>query len=287
MTSARSADHPVYLDHAATTPMVPAAVRAMTDVFTTVGNASSLHGSGRAAPPSHRGGPRVHRRRPRRPAVRGDLHLRRHRERQPRGQGHLLGPARRRPAAARRILASAVEHHAVLDAVEWLAEHEGAQVTWLRRRRATAGCTRTRCATIADHPDDVALVTVMWANNEVGTVMPIRELAASPPSTASRCTPTPCRPSASSPSTSPPAAVDALTRHRPQDRRPDGRRRAAAGRGTSPCVPLLHGGGQERDVRSGTLDVAGDRRARHRGGAARRDRRAATPRAADRPARRA
>ena len=40
---------PVYLDHAATTPMLPAAIEAMTSVLTTVGNASSLHTSGRAA----------------------------------------------------------------------------------------------------------------------------------------------------------------------------------------------------------------------------------------------
>ena len=40
---------PVYLDHAATTPMHPAAIEAMTTVFGTVGNASSLHSAGRVA----------------------------------------------------------------------------------------------------------------------------------------------------------------------------------------------------------------------------------------------
>ena len=119
MTSARSADHPVYLDHAATTPMVPAAVRAMTDIFRTVGNASSLHGSGRAA-----------RRRieEARESIAADLGAR------PSEVIFTSGGtesdnlavkgifwARRDADPDRvRILASSVEHHAVLDAVEWL-----------------------------------------------------------------------------------------------------------------------------------------------------------------------
>src|SRR6478672_9538821 len=120
----------VYLDHAATTPMHPAAIEAMTAVLATVGNASSLHTTGRAA--------------------------RRRMEEARETLAQLLGarPSEvifaaggtesdnlavkgifwaRRDAdpARRRIVASAVEHHAVLDAVEWLATHEGAVVTWL------------------------------------------------------------------------------------------------------------------------------------------------------------
>ena len=83
-----------YLDHAATTPMLPEAVEAYVAALRDVGNASSLHAAGRRARRRGRGGPGAGRRRARRPAVRGDLHRRRHRERQPRGQGHLLGPPR-------------------------------------------------------------------------------------------------------------------------------------------------------------------------------------------------
>ena len=46
----------------------------------------------------------------------------------------------------RRVLASAVEHHAVVDSVEWLARHEGAEVELAAGGPRTAGCTRTRCA---------------------------------------------------------------------------------------------------------------------------------------------
>ena len=74
-----------------------------------------------------------------------------------------------------RILASAVEHHAVLDAVEWLVAHEGASVTWLEVDSLGRVHPDVLAAALGD---DVALVTVMWANNEVGTIQPIVDLAA-------------------------------------------------------------------------------------------------------------
>ena len=87
--------------------------------------------------------------------------------------------AGRRPAAAACWL-SAVEHHAVLDGVEWLGEHEGAEVVWLPGRRRRAASTSTACASelAARTRTHVALVTVMWANNEVGTVQPVAEVVA-------------------------------------------------------------------------------------------------------------
>ncbi|EUA33930.1 aminotransferase class-V family protein [Mycobacterium xenopi 3993] len=166
----------VYLDHAATTPMYPAAIEAMTAVLATVGNASSLHSTGRAARrrmeesreliaeklgarPSEviftAGGTESDNL-----AVKGIYWARR--DAQPRH---------------RRIVTTAVEHHAVLDSVTWLAEHEGAEVTWLPV--APDGSVSPAALRDAlDGYDDVALVSVMWANNEVGTIMPIAELAA-------------------------------------------------------------------------------------------------------------
>ena len=92
---------PVYLDHAATTPMHPAAIEAMTAVLATVGNASSLHGTGRVARR------RMEESRETLAKLLGarpsevDLHRGRHRERQPGRQGHLLGaPRRRTPPSA-------------------------------------------------------------------------------------------------------------------------------------------------------------------------------------------
>lgn len=166
----------VYLDHAATTPMHPAAVEAMTAVLGTVGNASSLHTSGRAARrrieesreliadklgarPSEviftAGGTESDNL-----AVKGIYWARRDAE--PRH---------------RRIVTSEVEHHAVLDSVNWLVEHEGAEVTWLPTA-PDGSVSAAALREVLTHHDDVALVSVMWANNEVGTVLPVAELAA-------------------------------------------------------------------------------------------------------------
>ncbi len=166
-----------YLDHAATTPMLPEAIAAVTAALGEVGNASSLHGSGRrarrlveesreqlaaalGARPSEviltAGGTEADNL-----AVKGIYWARRDAE-----------PRRRR------IIASSIEHHAVLDAVEWLVTHEGADVTWLPVDRHGTVTPSALRAALADDPDSVALVTVMWANNEVGTVQPVAELAA-------------------------------------------------------------------------------------------------------------
>ncbi|MCZ9341991.1 aminotransferase class V-fold PLP-dependent enzyme, partial [Streptomyces sp. TRM76130] len=86
--------------------------------------------------------------------------------------------ARRDADPARtRVLASPVEHHAVLDAVHWLGEHEGATVEYLPVDAHGRVHPEALREAIARDPGDVALATVMWANNEIGTVLPVRELA--------------------------------------------------------------------------------------------------------------
>src|SRR5690606_35325619 len=161
---------------------------------------------------------------------------------------------RRSDPRRRRVLAGSVEHHAVLDAVQWLADHEGAEVTWLQVDQHGQVRPEVLRAAIEENPDDVALATVMWANNEVGTINPLPELAAV---CAQYDIPV------HTDAVQAIGAVDvafgssgaralALTGHKLCG--PYGAGVLLLGRDT-PCVPLLHGGGQERDVRSGTLDV--------------------------------
>jgi len=241
-----------YLDHAATTPMLPAVAAAMTAAFAEVGNASSLHASGRRARrTAEESRERLAAALGARPsevvftgggtesdnlAVKGIFWARR--EADPR---------------RRRVVASAVEHHAVLDAVDWLQRHEGAEVTWLPVDRLG----RVHPGALAEVlGDDVALVTVMWANNEVGTVQPVRELAevaheyGVPLHTdAVQAVGTLDVDFAAS-------GVDAMTLTGHKIGGPFGAGALLLGRDVA-CTPLLHGGGQERDVRSGTLDTAG------------------------------
>ncbi len=77
-----------------------------------------------------------------------------------------------------RILVSSIEHHAVEETCEWLEKAEGAQLEWIPVDAHGSVNPQTVRELIEKNPEDVALVTVMWANNEVGTVQPIPEIAA-------------------------------------------------------------------------------------------------------------
>jgi len=154
----------------------------------------------------------------------------------------------------RRILASAVEHHAVLDAVEWLVAHEGAVVQWLEVDGEGRVHPAVLEAALARDPSDVALVTVMWANNEVGTLQPVRALADLAHEHDVPFHTDAVQAVGQVPVDVAASGVDALTLAGHKLGGPLGVGALVLGRDVA-CVPLLHGGGQERDVRSGTLDA--------------------------------
>src|SRR3954451_24758110 len=117
-----------YLDHAATTPMVPEAISAMSEALSTVGNASSLHSSGRRARRMVEEGREI---------IAEALGARPSEviftaggtESDNLAVKGIFWARKAADPAHRRILASTVEHHAVLDTVEWLAEHAEAEIT--------------------------------------------------------------------------------------------------------------------------------------------------------------
>jgi cysteine desulfurase len=155
-----------------------------------------------------------------------------------------------------RIIASAVEHHAVLDAVEWLARHEGAEVTWLPVDASAAVDPAALRAALEEHADSVAVVTVMWANNEVGTIQPVAELAEIAHEYGVPLHTDAVQAVGALPVDFADSGADALSLTGHKLGGPYGAG-ALLLRRELDCVPLLHGGGQERDVRSGTLDVPG------------------------------
>ncbi|MFD8673926.1 cysteine desulfurase family protein [Streptomyces seoulensis] len=242
-----------YLDHAATTPMLPEAARELTDRLGVTGNASSLHASGRkarrtveesrealadalGARPSEvvftSGGTEADNL-----AVKG------------------LYWARRAADPNRvRVLASPVEHHAVLDAVHWLGEHEGATVEYLPVDAYGRVHPEVLREAIARNPDDVALATVMWANNEIGTLMPVRELADVAAEFGVPLHADAVQAFGQVPVGFAGSGLAAMTVSGHKIGGPYGIGALLLGREYSP-VPVLHGGGQERHVRSGTLDV--------------------------------
>jgi cysteine desulfurase len=153
-----------------------------------------------------------------------------------------------------RVLASAVEHHAVMDSAEWLAATEGARVTWLPVDASGRVDLATLRQALEDSPDEVALVSVMWANNEVGTVQPVAELAEIAHAYGVPLHTDAVQAVGQLPIDFAVSGVDAMTVTGHKFGGPIGAGVLLLGREIE-CVPVLHGGGQERDVRSGTLDV--------------------------------
>ena len=242
-----------YLDHAATTPMLPEAVLAMTAHLGSTGNASSLHAAGRRArrviEESRETLAQALGARPSEVVLTGGGT-----ESDNLAVKGLYWARRDADPARVRILCSPVEHHAVLDAVEWLEQHEGARIDWLPVDGYGRVHPEALRAAIAADPSDVALITVMWANNEVGTIQPILELSAIAREFGIPMHADAVQAFGQLPLSFADSGLDALTVTGHKIGGPYGIGALVLSRSAGP-VPLLHGGGQERDVRSGTLDV--------------------------------
>ena len=244
----------VYLDHAATTDLNPAALAAITEQFAATGNPSSLHAAGRranrvvddariaiaAAAGAHSseliftsGGTES-----------DNLAL----------KGLFWNRVDSNPAA-RMILVSGIEHHAVLDTVTWLAEHEQAELCWMPVDADGVLDLEAVRALLEEHHERIALGTIMWANNEIGTVQPVPEFAAllaeygipahSDAVQAFGAVPTDFAASK--------LATMAISAHKIGG--PVGIGGLLVRRDVT-LMPVQHGGGHERKMRSGTLNAA-------------------------------
>ncbi|MGN7800940.1 cysteine desulfurase family protein [Leifsonia sp. 22587] len=238
---------PVYLDHAATTPMRPEAIAAYTEAMGVVGNPSSIHSQGQQA--------------------RRMLEEARERVAATLGADPIevvftsggteainlaikgMFWARNDGVSRPRILVPGGEHHATVDTVEWLERAEGAQPSWLPLD------ADGRIVVPGHVPADAALLTFLSVNNEVGTVQPVEALAA-----VARDAGVPVHVDAVAayghlPIDFAALGVDALSVSAHKIGGPVGIGALVLSR-TSTVVPLIHGGGQQRQVRSGTQDVA-------------------------------
>ncbi|WP_020498186.1 cysteine desulfurase family protein [Sciscionella marina] len=243
-----------YLDHAATTPMRPEAVAVLTEALRAAGNPSSLHASGRAA-----------RRRVEeaRESCAARLGARASEVIFTGGgtEGDNLAvkgiywARRAEDPRRRRVLVSAVEHHAVLDTAEWLRDHEEAELVVLGVDASGRVAPEELRAAIGDDPDSVALVSVMLANNEVGTVNPVRELAAIAAGHGIPVHTDAVQAVGVLEVDFAALGVAALSCSAHKIGGPVGAGALLLRRDTA-CTPVLHGGGQEREVRSGTLATA-------------------------------
>ncbi|MDN5769488.1 MAG: cysteine desulfurase [Microlunatus sp.] len=242
-----------YLDHAATTPMVPVAIEAMTAQLGHVGNPSSLHASGRAArrvveesreivaaslgaKPAEvvftSGGTEADNL-----AIKGAY-------------------AASSPRGRDRVVISAIEHHAVLDPARWLADRLGADLV---RADLVEVQVSTSGVVILDEliravDERTAVVSVMWANNEIGTLQPVPEVARIARRVGALAHSDAVQAVGHVPVDFAASGLDLLTVTGHKLGGPVGVGALLARREVS-LEPTQHGGGQERDLRSGTLDV--------------------------------
>lgn len=245
---------PAYLDHAATTPLAAEALAALTRELARTGNPSSLHGSGRrarravedarealaAAAGAHpseiiftSGGTEADNL-----AVKG-----------------LYWARRAQDSRRTRILCSTIEHHAVLDTVEWLERHEGAEVAWLPVDSDGVLDLAALSAELERDPESIALLTLMWANNEVGSIQPVAEAVRLAHAAGVPVHSDAVQAFGSLPVDFRASGLDAMSISGHKIGGPVGVGALLLGRAVT-LTPVQHGGGQERDVRSGTLDTA-------------------------------
>ena len=236
----------VYLDHAATTPMFDIAIDAMNTSLRKLGNPSSLHTEGRS--------------------TRKDVEDAR--EKIAKGVGCLssevifTGSGTEANNAAIKglfwhsdkkvILISSIEHHAVLDPAHWLVEHEGAELIEIPVDADGVIDLVFLKKTVAERASEIALISVMHSNNETGVIQPIAEVVKIAGDIPVHCDAVQSftkvalsfkdlglfAMTVSGHKVGGPLGIGALILRRAVE-----------------IPPLLHGGGQERDIRSGTLNA--------------------------------
>jgi len=236
----------VYLDHAATTPMADAAIAAMTSSLSKIGNPSSLHTQGRA--------------------TRKDVEDAR--EVIAKAVGALpseiifTGSGTEADNAAIKglfwksgkkvIVISAVEHHAVLDPARWLVEHEGAELIEIPVTKTGLIDLDFLKELITQRGIEIALISVMHSNNETGVIQPVAEVV-------KIAGDIPVHTDAVQSFTKTPLSYKelgvtslALSAHKVGGPHGIG---VLVLRRAYEIPALLHGGGQEREIRSGTLNA--------------------------------
>lgn len=244
----------VYFDNAATTPINGVALQAFIDQSRELGNPSSLHGYGRAVRKSLEearetiasligceaseviftgSGTEANNL-----AIKG-IYWQRRREDQKR----------------RVVIISAFEHHAVLDPASWLAQEEGAELIIVPVSKDGYINLDFLKSAIANRSDEIALISIIHANNEVGTIQPIAEIVKLADTYKIPVHSDAVQSFGKLTFSFSELGLFAMTISAHKVGGPVGVGALILKRGVE-IMPLLHGGGQERDIRSGTFNAA-------------------------------
>ena len=250
----RLKDMPVYLDHAATSPIRPSVLAHYTKALEQVGNPASVHSFGQSSRQILEeareiiaesigcdrneviftsGGTESDNL-----AVKG-LYWHRH------GQDH----------NRTLVVTSRAEHAAVLDSVNWLVAEQGAEVHFVSMSDDGVLDLEELSEVLEKRSDQIALVSLMWANNEIGVVHPITKITE-----LARAQSIPVHSDAIAalghiPLNFAASGLSALTITGHKVGAPVGVGALILAR-SEKLTPVVHGGGQERNLRSGTPDAA-------------------------------
>ena len=236
----------VYLDHAATTPMADAAIAAMTSSLSKIGNPSSLHTQGRATRKDVEDAREVIAKAV--SALPSEIIFT--------GSGTEADNAAIKglfwKSGKKVIVISAVEHHAVLDPARWLVEHEGAELIEIPVTKTGLIDLDFLKELITKRGNEIALISVMHSNNETGVIQPVGEVV-------KIAGDIPVHTDAVQSFTKTPLSYKelgvtsmALSAHKVGGPHGIG---VLVLRRAYEIPALLHGGGQEREIRSGTLNA--------------------------------
>ena len=240
---------PIYFDHAATTPISEVAISALNNQIKKLGNASSLHSAGRS--------------------VRKDLES----AREEIAKAIDCAPSEViftatgteannlaikglywKAAKSNRnvIITSTFEHHAVMDPIAWLGEHENAEVVSINVDRNGFILIDELAQALKEHQGKIAFISIMHSNNEVGTIQDIAKIVkiAGDIPVHADCVQSFGKVELSFKDLGLTAAT--ISAHKVGG--PLGVAALILKRGLD-IEPILHGGGQERDIRSGTFNA--------------------------------
>jgi cysteine desulfurase len=241
----------IYFDHAATTPMVQPAIDALTAQILKTGNASSLHSTGRS--------------------VRKELEEARELIAKAAGCAAIdviftgtgteadnlaikglywLGAK----AGKKVIITSTFEHHAVMDPIKWLQEHEGATVIEIPVNKSGSLNLAALEEAVNQHGEKVAFISIMHSNNEIGTVQPIDQVVKIAGDIPVHTDAVQSFGKIEFNFNQLGLAAATISAHKVGG--PLGVAALILKKGVN-IEPVLHGGGQERDIRSGTFNAPG------------------------------
>jgi cysteine desulfurase len=245
----------VYLDHAATSPIRPEVLQRYTDYLTVLGNPSSVHTAGQTSRKALEEA---------REEIAKAIDCNRNEviftaggtEADNLAIKGLFWAQNHKDARRKVVLSAYTEHHAVIDPIEWLEREQGAEAIWIPVDEFGVIDLAWLSEFLADRAEEVALISLMWANNETGVITPIRQVT----ELAKRFD-IPVHSDAvaalghiSLSFAESGLAAMSITAHKVGG--PVGVGALVVARSVK-LTSLVHGGGQERAMRSGTMNAAG------------------------------